>query len=230
MRIYPILRKITNRAKVLLVAGGLSFSPSVSKSTYNAVQDTFVKGQPVGYVVKAQNIIPKKVIDWANIPEIPHSGLTDPDILSFAPSCDTVVQGVDKKAAIVVDIAHRLLFRYDSTGVAKAVYPIATGKPSTPTDAGLRIVSHVETYPYRGAPAHTKRHRTPRSFGPKCIILDKLDANTGEISHTGEFIHGNNDSTSIGKAASKGCMRMDNEVIKDVSSLVKRGDLVIIRN
>ena len=46
---------------------------------------------------------------------------------------------------------------------------------------------------------------------------------------TGQFIHGNNDVTSIGKRASKGCIRMDNEVIKYLASIVKRGDFVIIK-
>ena len=45
----------------------------------------------------------------------------------------------------------------------------------------------------------------------------------------GEFIHGNNDSTSIGKKVSMGCIRMDNNVIKYLSGVVKRGDFVVIK-
>ncbi len=48
-------------------------------------------------------------------------------------------------------------------------------------------------------------------------------------SQTGQFIHGNNDISSLGKYASLGCIRMDNEVIKKLAKEVKRGDIVVIR-
>ena len=91
------------------------------------------------------------------------------------------------------------------------------------------MVSHVEKYPYLTAPRSTKRRRNPSSFGPNIIILDNVDVYTGEKSMTGQFIHGNNDSTSIGKRVSNGCIRMSNKVITYLSKLVKRGDLVLIK-
>lgn len=78
------------------------------------------------------------------------------------------------------------------------------------------------------APRRSKRRRHPSAYGPKIICLDILDTKTGEKSHIGEFIHGNNDSTSIGKYASKGCMRMDNIVIKELAQNAKNGDIVLI--
>ncbi len=57
----------------------------------------------------------------------------------------------------------------------------------------------------------------------------KVDPETGKLSTTGEFIHGTNRPESIGQYVSLGCMRMDNETIKQLASEVKRGDIVIIK-
>jgi len=149
--------------------------------------------------------------------------------LEKAPSCKVMIQGKKRNAKIVVELSTNKLYKYDENGNAIAVYPIASGKPSTPTDTGIRIVSHIETYPYKTAPKHTKRRRNPIAYGPKIICLDILNPKTGQKSPIGEFIHGNNDPTSIGKYASMGCMRMHNETVKELSKEVKRGDIVIIQ-
>ena len=57
----------------------------------------------------------------------------------------------------------------------------------------------------------------------------KLDPKTGEQTRTGEFIHGNNNVNSLGKYASNGCIRMDNEIIKQFALEIKAGDIVIIK-
>ncbi len=157
---------------------------------------------------------------------VPAKGTAIKTILNKAPSADVVINSEKKKAKIVVDISKNVLYKYDSNGEPEIAYLIASGKKSTPTDTGLRIISHIETYPYRSAPRATKRRKNPKAYGPKIIILNKLDPKTGLQSSCGEFIHGNNDSTSIGKYASQGCMRMDNGVIKELASQVKRGDIV----
>ena len=160
---------------------------------------------------------------------VPPQGTTDKDILMLAPNPEIKIKGENKKAKIVVDLSTNTLYKYNDEGKAESAYLIASGKPRTPTDKGIRIVSHVETYPYRTAPPRTKRRRNPGAYGPKAIILNKLNPKTGEQSQTGEFIHGNNDKDSIGKYASLGCMRMDNEIIKQIAKEVKRGDIVIIQ-
>ena len=70
--------------------------------------------------------------------------------------------------------------------------------------------------------------KNPGAYGPRAIILNKLNPETGEQSYYGEFIHGNKDASSIGKYVSQGCIRMDNEVIKQLSKQVKRGDIVLV--
>ena len=156
-------------------------------------------------------------------------GTNDSVILSKAPSPMLTVQGEKKTATIVVDISKNILYHYDVNGKPTMAYLVASGKTKTPTKEIISIVSHVETYPYKSAPAHTKRRRSPGSFGPRAIILDKLDTLNNERISSGQFIHGNNDVLSLGKYRSGGCIRMDNEVIKELAKKVKRGDLVIFK-
>lgn len=156
-------------------------------------------------------------------------GTDSKNILAGAPSPDIEIAGEKKTAKFVIDLSTNTLYKYNIQGEAKMAYLIASGKESTPTSKGVRIVTHTETYPYSTAPRGTKRRRSPGAYGPKIICLNKIDPQTGEQSPTGEFIHGTNDLSSIGKYASHGCMRMDNEVIKELALEVKRGDIVIIK-
>lgn len=51
----------------------------------------------------------------------------------------------------------------------------------------------------------------------------------GEQRSSGEFIHGTNNPETLGEYVSQGCIRMDNDVIRDLALEVKRGDIVIIK-
>lgn len=170
----------------------------------------------------------KKSPDEVLLP--PPAGSTSEEILAFAPDPSVKVMGRDKKATFVVDLTNNVLYHYNKEGEPICAYRVASGQNNRKdrTDEGLRIVSHVETYPYNRAPAHTKRHKQPYLFGPKIIILDTLNPRNGKRGSTGEFIHGNNDVSSIGKHASGGCIRMDNTVIKELAKVVKRGDIVVM--
>ena len=159
----------------------------------------------------------------------PPEGTSEKDVLAGAPNPNVKIQGQMKTAKFVVDLSKNVLYKYNIQGKPEMAYMIASGKPSTPTSKGVRVVTHTETYPYRTAPAHTKRRRNPSAYGPKIILLNKLDPNTGEKSDIGEFIHGNNNFDSLGRYVSHGCMRMDNEVIKQLAAEAKRGDIVIIK-
>ena len=161
-------------------------------------------------------------------------GVTDKSVLKNAPKPDIVIAGEKKKAGIVVDIGTNILYRYDKEGNPINAYLIASGKKSTPTDKGVRIVTHKEKFPYRGAPRRSKRRRAPRDYGPMIICLNKLDPKTGEQSSIGEFIHGCRSyeatfESNPGRYVSHGCMRMDNNVIKELAPTVEKGEIVIIK-
>lgn len=188
-----------------VLSGGLLAVASTSASNINQLQhDTF------------------------EIDSVPPNGTTKEKFLVFAPSPNVKVCGRNKKAKIVVDLKTNILYTYNEFGEAQCAYSIASGRTSTPTTPGVRIISHVERYPYQSAPIKTKRRKNPKAYGPRAIILDILNTKTGKRSSIGEFIHGNNNPNSIGKYVSHGCMRMDNEVIKQLSKKVKRGDIVLI--
>lgn len=200
-------------------AGLLLFTPPVQKINAKITNDTFeytpstdtVKTDTVGFICPT--------------PE----GSTDSLLLRSAPNPEVAVMGEKKNAAIVVDISENVLYHYDENGKPSCAYLVATGKKNTPTDTGVRVVTHIESYPYKGAPASTKRRKQPWNYGPKIICLEKLNPQTGEKALTGEFIHGNNNYKSLGKHSSLGCIRMDNEVIKKLAKIIKRGDIVLIK-
>ena len=161
-------------------------------------------------------------------------GVKDTTILRLAPKPDIVINGKKKKAGIVVDLSTNILYRYDKDGNPINAYLIASGKKSTPTDKGVRIVTHKETFPYRGAPRRSKRRRAPRDYGPMIICLNKINPKTGEQSSTGEFIHGCRSyektfELTPDRYVSHGCMRMDNEVIKALAPTVEKGEIIIIK-
>lgn len=188
---------------------------------------TFIPLQTVNsFQVKKQ--LNDEFVYTTSVPSVSAKGTTDFGLLNTAPSSDVYINSEKKRATIVVDLNKNILYKYNTQGEATEAFLVASGKKSTPTDTGIRIVSHVETYPYRTAPRATKRRRNPSAYGPKIIILNKLNTVNGEQSPCGEFIHGNNDASSIGKYASQGCIRMDNEIIKELSTQVQRGDIVKI--
>ena len=200
----PTIKSIRNFGLATLTAGTLLFAPTAARAQ-NHTNDSFERT-----TITAQ-------------------GTSSNKVLINAPDPTVRVLGENKTALFVVDITNNVLYEYDREGNPQAAYKIASGKKSTPTTPGVRIVSHTETYPYKSAPKSTKRYNSPSAYGPKIIYIKLIDPVTGEITDNGEFIHGNNDANSIGKHVSGGCIRMDNEVIKDLSQKVKRGDIIIIR-
>lgn len=159
-------------------------------------------------------------------------GTNDKKVLEQAPSPMVKVAGSVEIARIVVDLEKNYLYTYDENGKPKMVYLIASGKDKTPTDKGLRKIHHYEKYPYKDAPPTTVRHQKPAAFGPRVIYLEIIDEKTGSsLGSNGEFIHGNNDESSLGQYKSGGCMRMDNEVIKDLvdSGQIPAGSYVLIK-
>lgn len=229
------LSKISGTIGIAVLTGALV----IGAPTKTRAQATSNKEDKFEYVNKQSSqspLLKSKMKRWAKkvfsktVSLPPAKGSSADSILAFAPSPKIIVEGKLRLLTFVVDVTNNILYHYDNSGNPIMGYRIASGKltPKTQTEEGLRVISHVETYPYSNAPSQTKRHRNPKDYGPRCIILEKLDKVTGEKSSTGEFIHGNRDATSIGKHISKGCMRMDNDVIKKLAKVVKRGDLVLV--
>jgi lipoprotein-anchoring transpeptidase ErfK/SrfK len=84
-------------------------------------------------------------------------------------------------------------------------YPVATGKPTTPTPIGTFTIKNKQINP--GGPYGTRwMGLTAPSYG----------------------IHGTNNPASIGFAASNGCVRMFNKDVEDLFNYVGVGVVVRI--
>jgi lipoprotein-anchoring transpeptidase ErfK/SrfK len=107
--------------------------------------------------------------------------------------------------SIVVSLGKRQLYLLDDKKVVKA-YPVGIGKILTETPSGtFRIINKV---PNPGG-----------AFGAMWLGLSK--------PHYG--IHGTNNPQSIGQRVSKGCIRMYNADVLDLSRQVPVGTVVTIR-
>lgn len=132
--------------------------------------------------------------------------------------------------AVVIDLSEGILYHYDLEGYLYNTFPVATGKSSTPTKPGLRIVTGIENYPYKNAPRATKRRQNPNDYGPHVVCLANVDTKTGKITGSdGQFIHGTNQPNSIGKKASKGCIRLSNENVSELVQRLYKDQYVLIR-
>lgn len=108
--------------------------------------------------------------------------------------------------SIDVSISQHELKLYNDDKLIKT-YPIATGKMLSPTPVGRYTIINKQNNP--GGP-----------YGVLWMGLSK--------PHYG--IHGTNDPYSIGKNVSKGCIRMHNHDVLDLSSYVSIGTKVYIHD
>ena len=106
--------------------------------------------------------------------------------------------------SITINTMAKILNLYRNGMFFKA-YPVATGKPSTPTPMGTFTIVNKQINP--GGP-----------FGSRWMGLSK--------PHYG--IHGTNNPPSIGTAASNGCIRMYANDVEDLFNYVSVGTVVRI--
>jgi len=119
------------------------------------------------------------------------------------------------KRVIVVSIEDRKLALVED-GQVKKVYSVAVGKPSTPSPTGtFTIERRVANPTYR----HSGKTVLPGPGNP-------VGTRWMGLSKRGYGIHGTNEPTSIGKAASHGCIRMAKADLEQFYELVAVGDTV----
>lgn len=126
-----------------------------------------------------------------------------------------VVATATAKRVIVVSLEdHKLALVED--GQVKKVYPVAVGKPSTPSPVGtFTIERRVMNPTYH----HDGRTVLPGPGNP-------VGTRWMGLSIRGYGIHGTNEPKSIGKAASHGCIRMAKTDLEELYGMVKVGDTV----
>ena len=116
---------------------------------------------------------------------------------------------------IAISIPDRKLVLLENERVVK-IYDVAVGKATTPSPRGsFVIVNHVE-HPTWFGPAG------PVAPGPS----NPLGTRWMGLSARGYGIHGTNAPSSIGKAASHGCIRMRQQDLEELFELVRVGTQV----
>lgn len=135
-------------------------------------------------------------------------------VLLVAVSCLVV-------ASYLIDInIPEYKLRLYADDVLIATYPIAVGKSVTPSILGdfqiATIVKDPTWYPQGKDPVPPGEDNP---LGPWWLGLN----------YPGYGIHGNNSPTSIGKAQSKGCIRMRNEDVEYLAGKVQKGTPVRLR-
>lgn len=119
------------------------------------------------------------------------------------------------KRVIVVSLEDRKLALVES-GQVKKVYPVAVGKPTTPSPVGtFTIARRVKNPTYH----HGGKTVLPGPGNP-------VGTRWMGLSTKGYGIHGTNEQKSIGKAASHGCIRMAKADLEEFYELVAEGDTV----
>ena len=119
------------------------------------------------------------------------------------------------KRLIVVSLEDRKLALLED-GQVKKIYPVAVGKPSSPSPVGtFTIERRVANPTYQ----HNGKIVPP---GPRNPVGTRWMG----LSKHGYGIHGTNEPNSIGKSASHGCIRMAKTDLEELYPLVAEGDTV----
>ena len=118
---------------------------------------------------------------------------------------------------IVVSLEDRRLALLEN-GDVKKTYPVAVGKPSTPSPVGTFSIERRVANPTY---SHNGQLVEP---GPRNPVGTRWMG----LNVRGYGIHGTNAPKSIGKAASHGCIRMGKADLEELFDLVRAGDEVEI--
>lgn len=147
-----------------------------------------------------------------------HETLTKLAAILAIAAFDASAEDRRSQKRIVVSIPDRKLVLFDGDRIAK-IYDVAVGKASTPTPTGeFRIINHIPNPTYYGSGTIV----APGNENPLGTRWMGLSAN-------GYGIHGTNVPSSIGKAASHGCIRMRQEDLEELFELVSVGVPVELR-
>jgi lipoprotein-anchoring transpeptidase ErfK/SrfK len=125
-----------------------------------------------------------------------------------------------ERRRIVISITDRKLVLFEGERVLR-VYDVAVGKRSTPSPQGkFAIINRVPN---------------PTWYGPAGVVVapgksNPLGSRWMGLSAKGYGIHGTNVPTSIGQAASHGCIRMRRHDLEELFELVTVGTIVELQD
>lgn len=131
------------------------------------------------------------------------------------PAAVIAPEKVTAKREIVVSLEDRKLALVED-GLVVKVYPVAVGKPSTPSPEG--------TFAIERRVANPTYHHDGKTVPPG--PNNPVGTRWMGLSIKGYGIHGTNEPKSIGKAASHGCIRMAKADLEALYPLIQVGDTV----
>jgi L,D-transpeptidase ErfK/SrfK len=120
---------------------------------------------------------------------------------------------------IIIIRAANTLYLYSGDTILKT-YKIAVGKKATPTPVGeFKIVNKI---------VNPGWFPQGKDSVPAGVSANPVGTRWMGLSEKGYGIHGTNKPSSIGKMASKGCIRMNNKDAEELFAMVKIGTPVDI--
>ncbi|HXF54972.1 MAG TPA: L,D-transpeptidase [Hyphomicrobiaceae bacterium] len=146
-----------------------------------------------------------------------------PPISPRAPAIVRVASS-EPTGTVIIDTEARRLYYTLPNGRAYQ-YPISVGREGF-TWTGTEQISRIADWPDWHPPAEM-RQRQPEL--PKKMtggLRNPLGAKALYLGNTLYRIHGTNDPSTIGQAASSGCFRMTNEHVTHLAGLVQVGTVV----
>lgn len=127
-----------------------------------------------------------------------------------------------------VSKAQKRMWLYNGADLV-ATYPVAIGTPGFPTPAGdFKVVNKRKNPTWVNPAPNGWGAGMPASIGPG--PTNPLGTRAIDISASGIRFHGTNNRSSVGTAASHGCMRMLREDVEALYEQVDVGARVIIVN
>lgn len=139
--------------------------------------------------------------------EVRHAGDTE----AFSEQTDLAEPGIQEKQPenqydILIDLSQSMLYLFENDKLIKK-YPVAQGKPSTPSPIGIWYIVN-------------KARNWGTGFGTRWMGLNVPWGTYG--------IHGTNKPGSIGHRASGGCFRMRNRDVEELYSIVPFKTRVVV--
>lgn len=150
------------------------------------------------------------------------SGGPKPNVARLAPK--SVSFSGYKPGSVVIDTSGRKLYYVTSSSSALR-YPITVGKQGF-TWTGTQKVSRIASWPDWTPPAEMRQRKPHLPMKMTGGINNPLGAKAIYLGSSLYRIHGTNDGSSIGQAASSGCFRMYNGHVVDLASRVSPGTTV----
>jgi lipoprotein-anchoring transpeptidase ErfK/SrfK len=191
----------------------------------------------VKYTIKIKPEVMGAAVNETAALEVISSALTAEEALTTASRTASLpidfiapkVTAAKFKKAIVVSISERRVYLYDGAKLVKT-YRCAPGQPAWPTPKGDFVITRKQANAPWINPGSAWAASMPHSIpgGPGNPMGDRKIG----INWPGIFLHGipSSEYSSIGTAASHGCMRMMPSSIHDLYPRVRIGDPVFIRS